>query len=471
MGVWFDSNIQDTDLLASSAPCTTTSCGWVSDHRIKSRRSGRCLDWAGVIVKSQYCDRSSSTQLWIYNTTQHIRVPDGRCLDDGGSAVHIWACQNTGKIAINQHWQYDPDSGQISQVSSTQLCLAESPGNTSVYMQRCDTHNPDQQWNLRKSIVTPESPPEAGQVQLRKGVCLDASGGKTHMWSCDPSNKNQDWTYNTNTKQVVSFNGGCLSSSSIDTLQQCVVSAPDQKWTLDLDNGAMKAAAGTCLQAPDPHRNGSPLYLRECDFYDVNQQWHLEGLLFTSQDQKTMPVNSVMVAMILGAAICAAVVALVYLQKRFSRPQLESHSADTTGVQKDAEAPGVHQVEAVAVATEDLSHVASETGAQEGAKQDPVQIMSRDTVDDLPREDTDKQLEVIVTPRYEADSPQQSVLTPSEEQSAPSLVPSDRSEATADSATPMLNRCKTAGCGKPTWNGATSGYCYERGPYGKSGLS
>jgi len=299
------------------------------------------------------------------------------------------------------------------------------------------------------------------------------------MWSCDPSNRNQEWTYNTITKQIVSFNSGCLSSSSIDTLQKCVASAPDQKWTLDLEDGAMKAESGTCLAAPDPHRNGSPVNLRICDFYDVNQQWHLGGLLFTSQVQKSMPVAYVNLAIIGGAALCTTIVALVYFQQRCSRPKSESHSATTKGVHKGWQPqrpPGVHQVDALAEATADLPQVASEGAAQEGATQDPVPIMSRKTVDDLPsREDADKQLGVAGTPRGEPDSPQQSALSSSElpQQSAPSehSAPSPRSQTTADSATNMLYTCKTVGCGKPTWNGVPSGYCYERGPYGKSSLS
>jgi len=133
-------------------------------------------------------------------------------------------------------------------------------------------------------------------------------------------------------------------------------------------------------------------------------------------------------------------------------------------------------VDALAEATADLPQVASEGAAQEGATQDPVPIMSRKTVDDLPsREDADKQLGVAGTPRGEPDSPQQSALSSSElpQQSAPSehSAPSPRSQTTADSATNMLYTCKTVGCGKPTWNGVPSGYCYERGPYGKSSLS
>ena len=41
---------------------------------------------------------------------------------------------------------------------------------------------------------------KSGQIKATHGKCLDASqrnrnGGKVHMWQCNVSNKNQQWTY------------------------------------------------------------------------------------------------------------------------------------------------------------------------------------------------------------------------------------------------------------------------------------
>lgn len=412
-------------------------CDLVSGHHIKSRHSGRCLDWGDVIIQSRNCDISSSEQMWVYNSSQHIHIPDGRCLDDGGSEVHIWPCAIFGDIADNQHWKYNPNTGQIAHVASVQLCLEESPTNTSVYMRPCDAFNPDQQWNLRSVATSPPTPIAVGQIQHRHGMCLDA-GGTIHMWSCDTSNKNQDWTYDPYTRQIRSFNGGCLDAGNIDALRRCDAKDPNQQWRLHTHTGHLEMINGNCLDAQEPNKTGTAVFLQACDDEDTDQEWNLQGLTEPSPTHSAMPLVKTVIAILSCLALCAALFLLVAVFWKRAVAKVNPTPPPIT-TRFDSE-------------TRDDA-----TEVEESVISDPEEL-------------SQKLLKVpsVVIQWEKSSNPELHPEPSSEPTNQPSV--SDRSEGTSDSATPMLNRCKTTGCGKPTWNGQPEGYCYERGPYGRSGL-
>jgi hypothetical protein len=83
----------------------------------------------------------------------------------------------------------------------------------------------------------------AQQIKAVHGICLDASqrntrGGKVHMWSCDTSNQNQQWVYNSGTGQIKALEGN-----------------------------------NKCLDASERNRNGGHVHLWDCDTNNQNQQW------------------------------------------------------------------------------------------------------------------------------------------------------------------------------------------------------
>jgi len=281
----------------SSTTCTKSWCSLVSDHSITNLRSGRCLDWGKFVVQSRTCNRSSKSQLWVYNKTKHIQVPDGYCLDGGGKNVHVWPCEANGSMAVNQRWEYNLITGQIAKKNTfPELCLEESQKHSSVSLKTCDPMIWQQRWRVKTSSVSHVHLVETGQIQLGHRSCLDASA-KTHVAICNASNRNQLWSYSLSTKQIRGHDGGCLDANSIDTLRPCREVDPSQQWHADLATGqlqSMSASSGNCLRGEEAtdRTRVTPTFLAKCDVLDSGQRWKLKGLMLSDSQQPKQALGS-----------------------------------------------------------------------------------------------------------------------------------------------------------------------------------
>lgn len=138
-----------------------------------------------------------------------------------------------------------------------------------------------------KSNKRPSSSMIASGANQKK--VLDVSGYSTanlaniHGWDAHGGN-NQKWTYNTQTKNIVSTNSGkCLDALYAGTnnftkvIQYDCHGGNNMKWDF-LDNGQIKNVnAQKCLQA-DPNNtenNGFDIYLYDCDPNSQYQQWNV----------------------------------------------------------------------------------------------------------------------------------------------------------------------------------------------------
>mmetsp|Transcript_104468 Transcript_104468/g.207516 ORF Transcript_104468/g.207516 Transcript_104468/m.207516 type:complete len:559 (+) Transcript_104468:111-1787(+) len=490
-------NIADADRLVSqpASPTPCVGCRQTVDHRIKSRSSGRCLDWGNLIIANLFCDPAKKSQLWSYET-QRIQIPDGRCLDDGGSTVHIWQCKNDGQVARNQHWTYHPNTGQVSQLGKMQLCLQESPVNTTVFMKPCDPTNLHQRWNVKSAesrpIILPVQP---GQVRLKVGNCLDF-GGSVHTWNCSTENANQEWAYDAKTLHIQGHNGKCLNSQNIKYLQRCEVSSQDQMWLLDKDTGQIRTYTGNCLQAQDLTAAGSWVFLQDCDPSIAQQQWVIEGLTMspvTVMARSQTPVAYIVLAGagVLGFISCVSLAVLLVMHRRQNHsrgiPRFCKMEEDLSEEAFDVETR--QQAERnLSRSSEgrsqqfDVRQVQDQKHTEQNGKRPQRGISFEDVSESIPPED-DKLAEVALLkeeiPVKKSAPPTLKPQPPSTQQALGPVATHSWNAASAiterddttDSGHSMLGKCKTAGCGKPTWNGAATGYCYERGPYGRSSLS
>jgi len=123
-------------------------------------QTGLCLDWNATIARAVECRNESISQVWMYGLEeQRIRSIGGRCLDAGGSYVHIWECMYP--IPQSQQWVYDNSTKRLHQfVNTDALCLTAN--GTAVWLEPCNlatrnhttnqSHLPvgDLQWELRE---------------------------------------------------------------------------------------------------------------------------------------------------------------------------------------------------------------------------------------------------------------------------------------------------------------------------------
>jgi hypothetical protein len=253
---------------------------------IQGQRSGRCLDWSNIIVKSVTCNQAPKQQ-WTYNTVHEIKSSDNRCLDMGGEKVHIWNCDLAeGDVRKNQNWVYDLVSHQIKHLSEPDLCLQDGSGPGEVTMKPCSQDVQDQKWLLKISS-TLDSPSDSGQgqssdvaenlagapfkIQSQEGsLCLDDA---SQLRTCSGALPGQQWTLESGPGHLRSRDGHCLAADKIIIPQVCSDS-PHQEWIFN-NNGLIQAKSGTCLAAPVGASNGSTATMMACDESSNVQKWRV----------------------------------------------------------------------------------------------------------------------------------------------------------------------------------------------------
>jgi len=252
---------------------------------IVGQRSGRCLDWAEIIVKSVACSETPK-QHWTYNPVHEIKSSDNRCLDMGGKSLHIWECNLTNSnIKENQHWVYDLVSHQIKHSEKHDSCLQDSDGPGEVTMKPCSQDVPDQKWVLK---IPPQFDSDSGEGQSsgaggklasssfkielqEENLCLDDTA---ELRTCSSALPSQQWTLESASGQLKSRDGQCLAADEITKPQECSEN-PHQEWIFNETEGLVRAKSGTCLTAPKDASNGSVATMKACDESSKLQQWRV----------------------------------------------------------------------------------------------------------------------------------------------------------------------------------------------------
>jgi len=188
-----------------------------------------CIDDGGGVAPGQTkmhlwtCDSRNLNQHFVYDSaTRQIRNPNKNlCVDDGGginngqSKFHLWTCDPNNK---NQQFDYNPYTKMFSNPNKRggQMCIddagAYQPGAAKMHLWQCDAANPNQKFTAERidQPVTTTKVPGLMQLQnpFKQNLCMDDGGGvapgqtKMHLWTCDKSSLNQQFTYDPMLKQL-----------------------------------------------------------------------------------------------------------------------------------------------------------------------------------------------------------------------------------------------------------------------------
>ena len=148
-----------------------------------------------------------------------------------------------------------------------------------------ESNNKTVQHQIQNRLLNIPDPPNS-LIKATHGICLDASqrsrnGGKVHMWNCNPNNKNQQWNYNSDTKQIKATHGLCLDASQRNNrggkvhMWNCDPNNKNQQWDYNSSTKQIKATHGKCLDASQRSRRGGKVHMWDCNPNNKNQQWEI----------------------------------------------------------------------------------------------------------------------------------------------------------------------------------------------------
>lgn len=113
---------------------------------ISNTWSNKCIDsfakTASDKVIPYTCHNEGGNQFWTFSKTNEIRR-DALCLDYS-KKLSLFSCHGAGG---NQKWQYDPSTGLLRHPNSDK-CLVLSESKTELLMEKCDSTNVRQKWNI-----------------------------------------------------------------------------------------------------------------------------------------------------------------------------------------------------------------------------------------------------------------------------------------------------------------------------------
>jgi len=253
------------------------------------------------------CSDGNKNQNFVYDSNTHMmknkhadKNGDFFCLRNSdkivGGKVEMWKCDTED---VFQQWWHDPWNNLLKASHGGQkvdLCLdAAQRGNTNggkVNVWKCDANNRNQQWNVDSEVGVVTDEPDTGLVKSIQGLCMDASqrstfGGKVHMWGCDESNKNQEWTYDVQTRQVKNANSDfCLRNQDVKnggkvSMWKCQTDDFAQRWYYNqwsglLTSGKKGDGKMMCLDANARTTRGGKISVWECNENNANQRWHMD---------------------------------------------------------------------------------------------------------------------------------------------------------------------------------------------------
>ncbi len=167
-----------------------------------------------------------------------------------------------------------------------------------------ESNNQHVQHQIQNQLLNIPGPPNS-MIKATHGICLDASqrsrnGGKVHMWNCNPNNKNQQWNYNSDTKQIKATHGLCLDASQRNNrggkvhMWNCNPNNKNQQWDYNSSTRQIKATHGKCLDASQRSQRGGKVHMWDCNPNNKNQQWELNSQ--QSQVSSTNPPNTLQVS-------------------------------------------------------------------------------------------------------------------------------------------------------------------------------
>lgn len=281
-----------------------TGAGVISDNGntglVKVIR-GKCLDAhaphkVGSKVAMWDCSETNTNQDWEYDasTRQMKHTASNYCLRNeeskNGGKVELWKCDTSDPF---QQWWYDQWTQSLTRGStSTQCggkkcCLDASRRNDNgglVHVWACDNNNANQRWHADTHSHIGIDFKDTGFIKNQHGFCVDAhnrhtDGGKVAMWPCQEGNKNQIWTYNTDTKQVQNQNGICLSYDNARkngakvAMAACDSKAWTQKFWYDQWKQQLKVSGSHCLDASQRSTNSGKVHIWQCDANNANQKF------------------------------------------------------------------------------------------------------------------------------------------------------------------------------------------------------
>ncbi|OWZ24487.1 hypothetical protein PHMEG_000435 [Phytophthora megakarya] len=221
--------------------------------RIKDKKN-LCVDdgggWGAAMTKftDQKCDPDSPNQVFRYNAHNHefenVNKP-GYCIDDGGSwdpagtQAHLWYCDPNNQ---NQWFVFDEQTNMLHNPMKSNLCFDDgggtTPGSNRFIMWKCSEDSVNQRFEV---VTRADIAEERRQKRLAAGLndeidllnsgqkimlrvrdksnmCVDDGGGRSNGATkfndqpCDPSSRNQVFTYDAKTRQFRSANkpGFCV---------------------------------------------------------------------------------------------------------------------------------------------------------------------------------------------------------------------------------------------------------------------
>ncbi|OQS05479.1 hypothetical protein THRCLA_02391 [Thraustotheca clavata] len=187
---------------------------------IRSVSGNSCLDAypesskaSGYSIHTWQCSASNDNQKWKVDAQNHRLVHlvhSNLCVDvdpnDSSHRVQVWQCHSLNTFNPNQ-WIGLPE--EHIKLLNNQLAFT---GYSSGAVGFSPVNSPGQTWTFDNVHHTVEW----GTTRM----CLDAyqgwNGGAVHLWACTPSNKNQQWQYDSSTRQLrhLAYTGYCLDMGS-----------------------------------------------------------------------------------------------------------------------------------------------------------------------------------------------------------------------------------------------------------------
>ena len=145
--------------------------------------------------------------------------------------------------------------------------------------------------SLEKLIVDDDNKHPSRRSMLIKnthGLCLDSPrrnevNGNIYMWSCDPTNKNQQWQYDPLSGQIKNAHGICIHAVNYKEnrgeiiMMTCNELSLNQQWAYYDDTDEIKHRHSTfCLDAPERNvKGGRSIHMWTCNIKNKNQRWKI----------------------------------------------------------------------------------------------------------------------------------------------------------------------------------------------------
>ena len=227
------------------------------------------------------CQNDDDHQVWQYHSnTKHITGLGGRCLVTGENGLYTKQCDQFEP----EQWDYDPITGGMR---SSSECITNVDHGGTVQFSTCDGGE-GQAWTW---APIPRDAPTSGarhRIIGKNDLCLDVhNGGKHHgdnvrVYECNGGD-GQNWTYNSDSQEIVGTAGRCLDAQGSGNIQVYGCNGGDnQKWIYNAQGTIEIVSNGQCLDVNAADLgNGSNVTLQGCDSIHTDQ-WTWEPMPFDS---------------------------------------------------------------------------------------------------------------------------------------------------------------------------------------------